>query len=131
MLAKQQTSSLHRQPFTIAGLSKAENALARLLKVSWCVVTIGVFRRNVSGKCLTVTWKRWLAMLGPMVLVRRELLSCVSAVYVVIPESYTERQPLWRPAIKELSWLWALLPTAIADVGRNWSTWHHDASLAG
>ena len=65
-----------------------------------------------------------------MDLVRRKLLACFS-VYVFIGESYNN-STAFVEVLKELRWLWALLFTAMADLGRNWSTSlvSYDASLA-
>ena len=55
-------------------------------------------------------------------LIRTEIVACLSTVYVVMRESHARRQPRWPSARKELCWVWAGLPLAHAYISRQWSS---------
>ncbi|CAK0870750.1 unnamed protein product [Prorocentrum cordatum] len=55
-----------------------------------------------------------------LLLLRREALSLLSAVYVFIRSTYDRAQPLWPSCRRELRWVLALLPTVFADMKRPW-----------
>ena len=85
------------------------------------------WNRTVCG--VDVTWNRWLTMLRTWSWFGANcwlisLLSTCSSGSLTTSDSICGRLSLRT---------WALLPTAISDIGRNWSTSHvaYDASLAG
>ncbi len=65
--------------------------------------------------------ERLLGHAGAMLCVRRELLAIIEKCYVYVQRPYGRRQPLWPSVRRELSWLRALLPVAVADMRRPWS----------
>ena len=54
-------------------------------------------------------------------LLRRELLSVLSSVYVFIERHFEQRVELWPSVVRELSWCASLLPLAFRDLQAQWS----------
>ena len=65
--------------------------------------------------------EHYLGHLVSIVMLRREFLSLLHAVYVFVKDSYTRRQPLWPSVARELRWVFSLLPACFADIGSAWS----------
>lgn len=66
-------------------------------------------------------------------LLRREVLSCLQAVYVFIRKQYHVQSRLWPEVCRELRWVCSLLPLIQRDLGAPWSETVHatDASHWG
>ncbi|CAK0911511.1 unnamed protein product, partial [Prorocentrum cordatum] len=72
--------------------------------------------RRITGRQL----ERLMGHVVALLLLRREALSLLSAVYVFIRSTYDRAQPLWPSCRRELRWVLALLPTVFADMKRPW-----------
>ncbi|CAK0878486.1 unnamed protein product, partial [Prorocentrum cordatum] len=78
------------------------------------VVLLGFTR--ITGRQL----ERLVGHVVALLLLRREALSLLSAVYVFIRSTYDRAHPLWPSCRRELRWVLALLPTVFADMKRPW-----------
>ncbi|CAK0882535.1 unnamed protein product, partial [Prorocentrum cordatum] len=77
--------------------------------------------------------ERLIGHLTYVLLLRREVLSLLSASYVFVSKCYTRRVRLWHSVRRELTWMRALLPLVWADLRGAWapSVTAADASLTG
>ncbi|CAK0886748.1 unnamed protein product [Prorocentrum cordatum] len=77
--------------------------------------------------------ERLIGHLTHVLLLRREVLSLLSASYVFVSKCYTRRVRLWPSVRRELTWMRALLPLAWADLRGAWapSAMAVDASMTG
>lgn len=86
-------------------------------------------RRRVSGREV----EKLLGHLTCMMMLRRELICLMGALYEFVRASYDKRQPLWGSCVAELRWIKGLLPTFASSMRRAWSPTilAYDASLFG
>ncbi|CAK0812042.1 unnamed protein product, partial [Prorocentrum cordatum] len=77
--------------------------------------------------------ERLIGHLTYVLLLRREVLSLLSASYVFVGKCYSRRVRLWPSARRELTWVRALLPLVWADLRGAWapSVMAVDASMTG
>eukprot|EP00959_Pyramimonas_sp_CCMP1952_P132851 2777437-Pyramimonas_sp.AAC.1 len=74
--------------------------------------------RHITGRQM----ERLAGHIVALLLLRREALSLLSAVYPFIRESHEKAQPLWPSGKQELRRALALLPTVLADLKGPWHT---------
>ncbi|CAK0820381.1 unnamed protein product, partial [Prorocentrum cordatum] len=85
-------------------------------RVHGCISHLLEPGRRITGRQL----ERLVGHVVALLLLRREALSLLSAVYVFIRSTYDRAQPLWPSCRRELRWVLALLPTVFADMKRPW-----------
>ncbi|CAK0888496.1 unnamed protein product, partial [Prorocentrum cordatum] len=85
-------------------------------RVHGCISHLLEPGRRITGRQL----ERLVGHVVALLLLRREALSLLSAVYVFIRFTYDRAQPLWPSCRRELRWVLALLPTVFADMKRPW-----------
>ncbi|CAK0906122.1 unnamed protein product [Prorocentrum cordatum] len=85
-------------------------------RVHGCISHLLEPGRRITGRQL----ERLVGHVVALLLLRREALSLLSAVYVFIRSTYDRAQPLWPSCRRELRWVLALLPTVFADMERPW-----------
>ncbi|CAK0849230.1 unnamed protein product [Prorocentrum cordatum] len=85
-------------------------------RVHGCISHLLEPGRRVTGRQL----ERLAGHVVALLLLRREALSLLGAVYVFIRSTCDRAQPLWPSCRRELRWALALLPTVFADMKRPW-----------